>query len=146
MPEELSFREFQRFIREHYHKYDSNRGTGGTFLWLMEEVGELASALQQAAVARGEHSASTPEAGEHSASTPGAGEHSASTPGAGEHPAPAPAKVTEELPEALRANLQEEFADVLGWLSTLANMHGVDLESAVRAKYMSKPDPGPHKL
>lgn len=136
MPEELSFREFQRFIREHYHKYDSNRGTGGTFLWLMEEVGELASALQQAAVARGEHSASAP----------GADERPASAPEAGERPASAPAKVTEELPEALRANLQEEFADVLGWLSTLANMHGVDLESAVRAKYMSKPDPGPHKL
>ena len=28
-----------------------------------------------------------------------------------------------------------EFADVLAWLATLANIAGVDLEEAVRAKY-----------
>lgn len=30
------------------------------------------------------------------------------------------------------ANLKEEFADVLAWLVTLANVEGVDLEEAVR--------------
>ena len=30
-----------------------------------------------------------------------------------------------------RANLEEEFADVLAWLTTLANVEGVDLESAL---------------
>ncbi|MFM9994209.1 MAG: MazG nucleotide pyrophosphohydrolase domain-containing protein [Phycisphaerales bacterium] len=30
-----------------------------------------------------------------------------------------------------RANLDEEFADVLAWLATLANIHGVDLEQAL---------------
>lgn len=31
-----------------------------------------------------------------------------------------------------RANLQEEFADVLAWLVTLANVEGIDLEQAIR--------------
>ena len=31
----------------------------------------------------------------------------------------------------------EEFADVLAWLVTLANVAGVDLTEAVRAKYGS---------
>lgn len=34
------------------------------------------------------------------------------------------------------ANLEEEFADVLAWLTTLANIAGVDLEQAVRRKYI----------
>jgi NTP pyrophosphatase (non-canonical NTP hydrolase) len=40
------------------------------------------------------------------------------------------------------ANLREEFADVLAWLTTLANISGVDLEQAVREKYMGT-DGGP---
>lgn len=31
-----------------------------------------------------------------------------------------------------RANLSEEFADVLAWLVTLANVEGIDLEEAIR--------------
>ena len=34
-----------------------------------------------------------------------------------------------------RENLALEFADVLAWLATLANIAGVDLSAAVRAKY-----------
>jgi len=37
--------EFQGFISERYEKRDRERGVPGTFLWFMEEVGELASAL-----------------------------------------------------------------------------------------------------
>jgi NTP pyrophosphatase (non-canonical NTP hydrolase) len=33
-------------------------------------------------------------------------------------------------------NLEEEFADVLAWLATLANITGVDLERAVDRKYL----------
>jgi len=45
-----------------------------------------------------------------------------------------------ELTRALRRgddpqNLEEEFADVLAWLSTLASIRGVDLEAAARRKY-----------
>lgn len=44
-----------------------------------------------------------------------------------------------ELTRALRRddreNLEEEFADVLAWLSTLASIKGVDLEAAAVRKY-----------
>ncbi len=38
--------------------------------------------------------------------------------------------------EADRANLEEEFADCLAWLCTLANICEVDLARAVHAKYV----------
>jgi len=41
----MTIKEFQDFIRRKYYATDSKRGTPGTFLWFMEEVGELASAL-----------------------------------------------------------------------------------------------------
>jgi NTP pyrophosphatase (non-canonical NTP hydrolase) len=45
-----------------------------------------------------------------------------------------------ELSRSLRrregaAPLEEEFADVLAWLTTLASIAGVDLEDAARRKY-----------
>lgn len=39
------------------------------------------------------------------------------------------------------ANLREEFADVLAWLTTLANITGVDLEAAIREKYLTNGGP-----
>ena len=85
----LTFQAFQALIREKYFATDNARGTPGTFLWLMEEVGELATALQNNAPGR----AATPEE---------------------------------------RANLDEEFADVLAWLTTLANINGVDFDKALQ--------------
>lgn len=79
---------FQRLIRDRYLKTDAARGTAGTFMWLIEEVGELATALQENAPGK------SPTGAE-------------------------------------RANLEEEFADVLAWLVTLANINGVDLEGAL---------------
>ena len=35
-----------------------------------------------------------------------------------------------------QANLEEEFADVLAWLATLANITGVDLQRAIADKYI----------
>ena len=67
-----------------YYEKDAERGVSGTFMWLMEEMGELASAL------RSNHD---------------------------------------------RANLEEEFADVVAWLTTIANVAGVDLSAAIAAKY-----------
>jgi len=86
--EGLTFRAFQALIRERYHATDSARGTPGTFMWLVEELGELATALH--------------------ANAPG-----------------------KSPTDAERANLAEEFADVIAWLTTLANVNGVDLESAL---------------
>ncbi len=89
MPEPpLTIAAFQTLIRDRYLPTDAARGVPGTFMWFVEEVGELATALQE-------------NAPERSPS------------------------------EAQRANLAEEFADVLAWLATLANIAGVDLESAL---------------
>lgn len=66
-----------------YSEKDRRRGSAGTFVWLIEEIGELASAL-----------GGTDK------------EHTAT-----------------------------EFADVMAWLVTLANVEGIDLDEAVRKKY-----------
>jgi len=60
---------------------------------------------------------------------------------------------SEEIGELARAlarnddkeNLAEEFADVLAWLCTLANINGVDLAEAVRKKYFGDNRPQGHK-
>ncbi len=77
--------DFQQLIREMYLEKDLARGTEGTFMWLAEEIGELATALRN-------------------------GTHE------------------ERL---------GEFADVLAWLTTIANVVGVDLTEAVVRKYGS---------
>lgn len=92
---DITIRELQRLIRDRYYATDSARGAAGTFMWFIEEVGELATALHETAPDR----------------------------------SPTPAQ---------RANLAEEFADVLAWLTTLANIAGVDLADAL-TKY-SDPD------
>jgi NTP pyrophosphatase (non-canonical NTP hydrolase) len=81
----LSLADFQALIRRMYMEKDVARGVEGTFMWLMEEVGELASAL------RG----------------------------------------------GTKEELALEFADVLAWLATIANVSGVDLAEAVARKYGS---------
>jgi len=79
----ISFSDFQKLIRDMYFEKDEARGIDGTFMWLMEEVGELATALRS-------------------------GDHE------------------ERL---------GEFADVLAWLCTIANVAGVDLNEAIMRKY-----------
>ncbi len=91
---DVSFREFQQLIYDRYYASDAARGVPGTFMWLIEEVGELATALQDNAPGK------SPTAAE-------------------------------------KANLQEEFADVLAWLTTIANIAGVDLASTL-TKYTDK--------
>ena len=76
-----------------YLEKDLARGVDGTFMWFMEEVGELASALRN-------------------------GTHE------------------ERL---------GEFADVIAWLTTMANVVGIDLTEAVARKYGSG-CPGCHQL
>ena len=79
----ISLTDFQELIRTMYLEKDVARGIDGTFMWLIEEVGELAAALRD-------------------------GSHE------------------EKL---------GEFADVLAWLTTIANVAGVDLNEAVQQKY-----------
>lgn len=42
---DITIREFQQLIRDKYEQRDRQRGTPATFLWFIEEVGELATAL-----------------------------------------------------------------------------------------------------
>jgi len=79
----VSLADFQELIRRMYVSKDAARGVDGTFMWLMEEIGELAAALR----------------------------------------------------EGTHDQRQEEFADVLAWLTTIANVVGVDLSEAVARKY-----------
>ncbi len=46
-----------------------------------------------------------------------------------------------ERGDADATNLEEEFADVLAWLATLANITGVDLTKAIEAKYLAAGGP-----
>jgi NTP pyrophosphatase (non-canonical NTP hydrolase) len=46
-PPDLSLRDFQHLIRDMYLEKDVARGIDGTFMWLMEEVGELAASLRE---------------------------------------------------------------------------------------------------
>lgn len=84
-PHDISLADFQDLIRRMYLEKDLARGVEGTFMWLMEEVGELATALRS-------------------------GTHE------------------ERL---------GEFADVVAWLTTIANVVGIDLSEAVARKYGS---------
>ena len=49
-----------------------------------------------------------------------------------------------ERGESNDENLREEFADVMAWLATLANITGVDLVQAITEKYID--DGGPAGL
>ncbi len=95
----LTIAGFQKHIHDRYYKTDKARGTPATFLWLVEEVGELATALNTA------HSQGKPD----------------------------------------RANIEEEFADVIAWLCTLANINDIDLQAAIERKYFTKGGPKGHK-
>lgn len=46
-PTEITVAAFQRLIRDRYFKTDSARGTAGTFMWFIEEVGELSTSLME---------------------------------------------------------------------------------------------------
>ncbi len=41
----MNINEFQQIISEKYKKRDQERGVPATFMWFIEEVGELATAL-----------------------------------------------------------------------------------------------------
>ena len=81
----ISVSDFQALIRKMYYAKDAQRGIDGTFMWLLEEIGELAAALRSGTA----------------------------------------------------ADRAEEFADVLAWLVTIANVAEIDLSSAIRDKYGS---------
>lgn len=80
----MTLDELQQMISRMYSRKDSARGIEGTFMWLMEEVGELASALRES---------------------------------------------------SSKEETAKEFADVLAWLATIANVAGISLTEAIELKY-----------
>ncbi len=42
----MKISEFQNLIKDLYFKQDQNRGINGTFIWLVEEIGEFARILR----------------------------------------------------------------------------------------------------
>jgi NTP pyrophosphatase (non-canonical NTP hydrolase) len=48
------------------------------------------------------------------------------------------AELGEELKGINREATEKEFADVIAWLASLANIMGIDLEKAALAKYPNK--------
>lgn len=100
----MTLSQLQQYIRDRYYETDHARGTPGTFMWLIEEVGELATTLHKYHGEGGDTSGGS----------------------------------TFE-------DLESEFADVLAWLCTLANINGVDLTAAVTKKYLSGEGPQGHK-
>jgi NTP pyrophosphatase (non-canonical NTP hydrolase) len=74
----MRIKEFQKLIEKIYYEKDKKRGLEKDFIWLIEEIGELARAIKKND----------------------------------------------------KFSLMEEFADCLAWLTTLANILGIDLEKA----------------
>lgn len=79
----MTLDELQEMIARMYSRKDEARGVEGTFMWLMEEIGELAAALR----------------------------------------------------ESPKEEIAKEFADVLAWLATIANVADINLTEAMKIKY-----------
>jgi NTP pyrophosphatase (non-canonical NTP hydrolase) len=95
----MQISQFQQLIHDKYYATDKARGAPGTYLWFVEEVGELAHAI-----------------------------------------------ANRERGKLDQANLEEEFADVLAWLATLANICDVDLTKAIADKYIKDGGPEGYKV
>lgn len=79
----MDIREFQKLMRKLYYTKDSRRGVFKTYLWLIEEVGELSEAIRK----------------------------------------------------GVKDDIASEMADIIAWLSSLANLLDIDLNEAVLKKY-----------
>ena len=99
-PADVTFQSFQKLIREMYFEKDQARGIPASFLWLSEEIGELASALRETDPSE-------------------------------------KARIPADEFKSRRENLAAEFADVIAWLATIANVAEIDLNEAVDKKYGS---------
>lgn len=80
----MTIQEFQALIEATFGAKDRGRSLAESYLWLVEEIGELARAING---------------------------------------------------RTSRENLEFEFADVLAWVATLANLADVDLEAVAARRY-----------
>jgi NTP pyrophosphatase (non-canonical NTP hydrolase) len=110
MPEnQITIYDFQNLIRKMYFDKDVVRGVSGTWMWLAEEMGELASDLRKVEQLRANIADENQPAEKVSADRASL--------------------------KAVETNLKTEFADVIAWLTTIANIVHVDLTEAIAAKY-----------
>jgi len=79
----MELKNAQQLMLKLYGERDRRRGVEGTFMWLVEEIGELSEAIRNKDA----------------------------------------------------SNIREEFADVLAWLLSLANVLDVDLSDSFKEKY-----------
>ncbi|MHA1799403.1 MAG: MazG nucleotide pyrophosphohydrolase domain-containing protein [Candidatus Helarchaeota archaeon] len=84
----MKISEFQMHMKELYLTRDQKRGIEKTFIWFIEEVGELARTFNK---------------------------------------------------KSRKSEIESEFADVLAWLCSVANLLDVDLEESVKKKYENCP-------
>lgn len=94
----MKISDFQDLISDLYLDRDMERGVSKTFLWLVEEIGELSEALRHYLVGKG----------------------------------------TADLNMKNLNNVGEEIADIVAWISSLANLLEIDLEKAILEKYPNK--------
>jgi NTP pyrophosphatase (non-canonical NTP hydrolase) len=84
----MEFKQFQKLMHDLYFHQDNQRGINKTFMWLVEEVGELSTALRD---------------------------------------------------ESLdKQKISEEMADIVAWISSLANLLKINLDEAIFNKYSDK--------
>jgi len=81
----MDIRDAQNLMLRVYGERDKKRGVEGTFMWLVEEIGELSVAIRKKNI----------------------------------------------------ENVKEEFADVLAWLFSLANVLDVDMSTCFMERYHS---------
>jgi NTP pyrophosphatase (non-canonical NTP hydrolase) len=81
----MSLKNAQQLMLRLYGERDRRRGVEDTFMWLVEEIGELSEAVRKRDV----------------------------------------------------SNIREEFADVLAWLLSLANILDIDISESFKEKYDS---------
>lgn len=89
----MQIREFQELMRDLYFERDKGRGFQKIFLWIIEEIGELAEALRKY-------------------------------------------QEDKEKNKTIKLkDLEMEIADVVAWVTSLANVLEIDLEKALYEKY-----------
>lgn len=76
----MEIKEFQRIMHEIYGERDKKRGIEKTYMWVIEEIGELARAIRK----------------------------------------------------SNRGEIENEFADVVAWIFSLANLLEIDIEDTLK--------------
>ena len=89
--------EFQNLMKELYYNSDKERGINGTFLWLIEEIGEFSETLRHYLFEK-----------------------------------------EKDKKIEYKKKIGEEIADIIAWLSSIANLLEIDMEKVLFEKYPNR--------